>query len=133
MMGFAWEGPETAPPPPADGWCVRDAVCELFEWPVGSEEWRSFIQGPDGPDVDRLLAHLGLEDVEAADGEGDVEVPEEWLDHPGLAFYAFPSARMSHVIYEAHLRREKGLHPAAPYPPDRVRYRVAVDRTQAPG
>jgi hypothetical protein len=98
MAGFEW--PETPPYVPTvpgeNGWCVRDALCQLFGWEDGSEEWRRFIEAPEGPDTPRLAEHLGLTVL---------LVPPDWTEldrraaHPGVALFDFPNYKMSHVVY----------------------------------
>ena len=62
MLGFDWSpAPPFVPTEPGeDGWCVRDAICDLFAWTPRSAEWSGFIEGPRGRDIPRLAAHLGL-------------------------------------------------------------------------
>ena len=98
MAGFAWSGTPVYVPAEAgeDGWCMRDAVCKLFGWDVGSEEWSRFIEGPQGKDTLRLVEHLGLTLF---------SIPEDWDElilrsaHPGVALFIFPTHQMSHVVY----------------------------------
>lgn len=106
MTGFEWSptgsAPVQLPEPGSDGWCVRDAVCELFGWPPGSEEWYRFIEFPNGRDIERMCTHLGLEMFTVTD-------PVEWnklikkLDHPGLASFVFPSVGAAHIVYVHHI------------------------------
>jgi hypothetical protein len=98
MDGFEWSPPERHVPlePGEDGWCVRDAVCEMFRWKSFSPEWRRFIEWPQGQDTSRLAEHLGLTMFES---------PQNWNDlivrtaHPGIAFFDFPVEGKSHAIY----------------------------------
>ena len=83
MVGFEWsETPPYVPTVPGDnGWCVRDAVCQLFGWPPGSENWSAFMEGVQGEDTPRLAEHLGL---------ACFQIPQDWneliqrLAHPGV-------------------------------------------------
>lgn len=118
MEGFEWAPapPVVVPTPGGDGWCVRDAVCEMFGWQPGSAEWGRFVESPSGADVPRPCAHLGLELFV-------VSVPVQWnelitkLDHPGIAIFAFPSVRISHAVYVHHVHALLHHWPA----PGRVR------------
>lgn len=103
MVGFEWS-PTSAYVPTEDGedgWCVRNAICELLLWGPEGEEWRQFIEGPEWPDTCRLAEHLGLTIF---------EFPEDWnellacLDHPGVAMFAFPDHEKSHVVYVHDIR-----------------------------
>jgi hypothetical protein len=82
--------------PGEEGWCVRDAFCELFGWEPGSDEWPRFIEASAGQDVPRLAEHLGL---------AVFEFPRDWHDligrsaHPGVALFAFPAYQKSHTVY----------------------------------
>lgn len=63
MDGFEWSpaAPYVATEPGEDGWCLRDAFCELLRWARGSAEWSRFtVEGTGGQDVSRLAEHLGL-------------------------------------------------------------------------
>jgi len=82
MTGFEWF-PRTIPAhrvPGSDGWCVRDAYCQLLTWP-----------------------HLGV-------AVFDVGIPEYWnelvgkLDHPGIAMFEIPSIAAGHAVYVHHVR-----------------------------
>ena len=112
MMGFTWTGPASPSSNPAlgDNWCMRDALCKLFGWPVGSKEWHAFIEGPGPADMDRLLDHLGLKWY---DPEYDPHWSElaELLDHPGIILYKSRQLRVEHALYEPHLRHIRGLPP----------------------
>lgn len=98
MDGFEWSSsvPYVPVEPGENGWCLRDAVCELFGWRPGSPEWFRFIEGPQGRDTPRLARHLGLTVF---------EIPPDWNDllkrtaHPGIALFVFPAYRMSHAVY----------------------------------
>jgi hypothetical protein len=100
MVGFEWSETEAFVPtvPGENGWCVRDAICQLFGWSSDSDEWKKFIEGPQGKDTDRLADHLGLTLFR-------VDVPQDFnqlitrLDHPGIAIFVFDEAEMSHVVY----------------------------------
>ena len=103
MAGFEWS-PTSAYVPTEDGedgWCVRNAIRELFLWVPEGEEWRQFIEGLEWPDTRRLAEHLGLTVF---------EFPEDWnkllacLDHPGVAMFAFPDYEKSHVVYVHDIR-----------------------------
>ena len=84
-----------------DGWCVRDAICQLFDWEPGSKEWPRFIEAPDGPDTPRLAEHLGLTEF---------QVPQNWyellssLAHPAVAIFDFHAHQKSHMVYVHDLR-----------------------------
>ena len=63
MYGFRWSPTRFAPPrmaPSDNGYCLRDSMCTLMDWPVGSEAWASFPEWPIAQDVPRLAQHLGL-------------------------------------------------------------------------
>ena len=103
MVGFEWSPTlrYVSTEPGEDGWCMRDAVCQLFGWPPGSENWSAFIEGVRGEDTPRLAEHLGL---------ACFQIPQDWneliqrLDHPGAAIFDFHVYQKSHVVYFAHLR-----------------------------
>ena len=98
MVGFDWSDTPAYVPMEAgeDGWCTRDAICQLFGWSPGSEEAKRFIEGPQGQDTPRLAEHLGL---------ACFQVPQDWneliqrLDHPGVAVFDFHADQMSHSVY----------------------------------
>ncbi len=80
--------------PPGDGWCVRDAFCELMNWPEHSDEWNRFIEGPTLEDVIRLGNRLGLHRLHwDADkrrwlsDHPDSFDSEPRLDHPGVVIF----------------------------------------------
>lgn len=112
MTGFTWTGPTTPGLNPAlgDNWCVRDALCNLFGWPVGSTEWHSFIEGPAPTDMERLLDHLGLKGYDPEYGPHWSQLAEQ-LDHPGVILYKSHQLKREHALYEPHLRHIRGLDP----------------------
>ena len=103
MVGFDWhKTPGFVPTEEGeDGWCMRDAICQLFGWEPDSENGRLFIEGPQGQDTPRLAEHLGLTEF---------QVPQDWnelirrLAHPGAAIFDFHAYRKSHVVYVHDLR-----------------------------
>jgi hypothetical protein len=103
MAGFQWSPTPGYVPAETgeDGWCMRDAVCQLFDWPPGSENWSQFVENPQGADTLRLADHLGLTCL---------QVPQDWneliarLDHPGVAIFDFHIYQKSHAIYVNDLR-----------------------------
>jgi hypothetical protein len=98
-------------------------------WEPGTDEWNGFIEAPLPGDMDRLIDHLGLA---WCDPDRQPEIFETFLDHPGIAAYAIHSQRMSHVVYQPHLRHLRNLPPQfAPFHPEL--FRVVVDARQAPG
>ena len=116
MDGFEWSPPAPYVPtePGEDGWCVRDAVCEMFRWKYFSPEWCRFIEWPHERDVSRLAEHLGLTMFES---------PQNWNDliaataHPGIAFFDFPVQRKSHAIYVYNVEALIHHWPTAEGPP----------------
>jgi hypothetical protein len=104
MEGFLWSpSPPYAPTEPAeDGWCLRNAMCELFRWAPDSPEWRRFdVEGPQGEDTRRLVEHLGLT---LFDLSRDWNLLINHLNHPGVALFDFPAYLKSHVIYVHDMR-----------------------------
>jgi hypothetical protein len=103
MAGFEWSPTPVFMPAEAgeDGWCMRDAVCQLFGWQPGSENWYQFVEGPQGEDTARLAEHAGLTFL---------QVPQDWnelvarLDHPGAAIFDFHIYQKSHAVYVEDLR-----------------------------
>lgn len=99
MAGFDWSPvPPFVPKVPGEnGWCVRDAICELFGWEPGSENWSLFIEAPDPMDTPRLAERLGLTLFSI--------VPQDWnelitrLEHPGIAIFVFDEGELSHTVY----------------------------------
>lgn len=140
MQGFVWSErpplPQIPRPPGGDLWCIRDAFCALMGWPPESEDWSAFIEAPDGPDMYRLIEHLGLEWF---DPEYYPHLPEinARLDHPGILLYDLfiPTPAgirpIGHTMYEPHLRKPRWLpRRYAPYRPGLVN--VIVDTRQSP-
>jgi hypothetical protein len=116
MDGFEWSPSVPFVPMELgeDGWCVRDAVCELFRWEPGSPEWCRFIEGPQGRDVPRLAEHIGLTTF---------EIPQNWNDligrtaHPGIAVFDFHVYHKSHAIYVYNVEALIHHWPTAEGPP----------------
>lgn len=100
MTGFQWSprGLPASPVPGSDGWCVRDAYCELLRWPAGSEEWSRFIEYPHQDDLLPLARHLGVSVY-------DVGIAWHWnelvskLEHPGVAMFDIPAVAIGHAVY----------------------------------
>ena len=86
VQGFKWSpAPGFVPTVPGeDGWCMRDAVCQLFGWRPGSEEWLRFIEAPTGRDLIRLARHLGLTVFEVG-APGSWDELSHHAAHPGVA------------------------------------------------
>ena len=83
MCGFQWSPTHFVPPrmaPSDNGYCLRDSMCTLMDWPVGSEAWASFPEWPNAEDVPRLAQHLGLRFI---DVPYELQSDED-LHHPGL-------------------------------------------------
>ena len=103
MAGFEWSPTPGFVPmgPGEDGWCMRDAICQLFGWRPGSEEWLRFIEAPVGKDTPLLAEYLGL---------ACFQVPQDWselisrLAHPGAAIFDLHADQKSHVVYVHDLR-----------------------------
>ncbi len=131
MDGFVWT-PRAIPSlrgPAGDMWCARDAFSELMAWRPGSPEWLRFIEAPVPGDMDRLCDHLGLD---WCDPDRQSEIFGTYLNHPGIAVYAFHGERLSHVMYQPHLRHLRPLPPQyAPFQPEL--FRIIADLRQAPG
>jgi hypothetical protein len=140
MSRFTWS-PITSQlrPLPGDGWCVRDAFCQLLGWPVGSLEWTRFVEDPGGPDLYRLIDHLGLEWFDPAAPQHQAALADR-LDHPGIFLYGltYPDplaasgvGHRGHVTYQPHLRRPQPLPLRyQAFQPDLVN--VIVDTRQPP-
>lgn len=116
-----------------DLWCVRDALCALLQWAPGSEEWRRFIEAPDGPaDMERLIDHLGLVAYDP-DYPEHAALLREALDHPGVASYKFHLEQMEHCQYQPHLRHFMPLGPEyGRVDPNPELFQIIVDLRQAP-
>jgi hypothetical protein len=128
MEGFAWSGADGSPHNtlPGNGWCLRDAICTLFGWPLGSPDWAAFQEYPSWGDTHRLLGHLGLVAFDPEQPHAD-----ELEDHPGVAFYALHRFRLNHSLYEPHIRFPHPLPmPYRWFTPEL--WRVAVDLRQQP-
>lgn len=133
LRDFEWDEPRPVPkwnPDDGDGWCARDAFCQLFGWPRGSDEWNRFMEGITAGELDRLTEHLGLAWFDP-EYEPHREVLETSLDHPGVAVYAIHSHRMSHCAYEPHLRYLQGL-PVQYWDLEPELFRFIVDLRQPP-
>lgn len=100
MDGFEWtERPEPLTPDDGnDGYCLRDAVCQLYGWGPGSADREAFIREPAGGDSARFFEHLGLSFFDFADWEQWKQLHQR-LDHPGIALFGFPSVKLSHVVF----------------------------------
>ncbi|HEV2345153.1 MAG TPA: hypothetical protein VGS97_13735 [Actinocrinis sp.] len=103
MEGFEWTPAQPVQfPGQVDGWCVRNAFCDLLGWAPDSEEADHFIESPKNSDLRRLCEHLGLEFFDLAD-------PAQWnklittMDHPGIATFFFPSMGGGHSVYVHHV------------------------------
>jgi hypothetical protein len=104
MADFRWSPRElpARPVPDSNGWCVRDAYCELLCWPAGSAEWSRFIEYPSPDDLLPLARHLGVSVY-------DVGIAQHWngligkLDHPGIAMFDIPAAAIGHAVYVPHV------------------------------
>jgi hypothetical protein len=133
MAGFVWTPRQISPEHrrvPGDLWCLRDAFCELFGWPEGSDDWRAFIEAPQADDVPRLIEFLGLKEYDP-EYPLDARFLSALLDHPGIAFYEIPSLNIGHCIFEPHLRYMRGLDAAyRAYQPEL--FRVVPDSNQPP-
>lgn len=133
MAGFVWSTAGIPLPDgmPGDGWCVRDAFCELFRWPRGGEEWAAFIEGPEADDVERLARHLGLEGGFDPLYAPDAQRLGQIVDHPGISCWALHAIQTSHVVFEPHIRflppLPVGYRQFAP-----EHFRVWVDVNQRP-
>ena len=105
MGGFEWSDTQPYVPtvPGDNGWCVRDAVCQLFGWPPGSENWSAFIEGPHGEDTAQLAAHLGLTLFDLC-ARGTYDELSHRAAHPGVALFGFDKVGMSHAVYVPDVR-----------------------------
>lgn len=119
-------------PPEQDGWCVRNAVCELMGWGLGSPEFLAFHEELSRDDADRLFDHLGLVrfEFDGDDREGALEAYKSSFDHPGLAMWACPAAEMSHCTYQPHLQHGQRLGPEHLAMGEWVLFEVVADPTQ---
>jgi len=82
MDGFEWSPttPFVPTEPGEDGWCVRDAFCELLRWGPDSHEWSQVVEAPDWQDMPKLAEHLGL------------------------TFFGFPEYDKAHTLYVHDVR-----------------------------
>lgn len=115
MAGFRWEHTESrvrtrgrpALPDGGDGYCLRDAVCELMGWVPGSPPWHSFPESPDGHDLGALDTHLGLTSY-------DISYPEDLarlathVDHPGFAMFLLQRIQQTHAVFVYSIRELLG-------------------------
>ena len=128
MDGFQWLTVAWSPGLPGNGWCLRNAICELFDWPTGSRNWRAFtVEYPVGEDVERLVQHLGLVWLDCQKVAADPTLQ----DHPGVAFYDLDLYEIGHCLFQPHARFLKPLPPFLQAAHPRLTG-VAVDITQAP-
>lgn len=127
MDGFTWTDPGFHDSHmEANGWCLRDSVCQLFRWAPGSPDWNKFVENPSGVDAHRLFDYLGLTGFNPSGPH-----PEDWEDHPGVALYVMDDVRRSHVMYQPHVRRPLPIpRQYRPHNPEYVW--VAVDLRQPP-
>jgi hypothetical protein len=110
MAGFQWS-PRTNPGrvfgPGEDGWCARDAICQLLGWPPGSDEWQRFVESPAGQDMPRLLRHLVLTDFDlegAAEWNDLLALVERSGDLPAVAWYLMEQVGLAHMVYVPSVR-----------------------------
>jgi hypothetical protein len=106
MAGFDWSpAPAFVPTVPGeDGWCLRDAVCKLFGWVPGSEEWSRFTtEAPQGLDTLRLVEHLRLTVFEIG-ASGSWDQLADRAAHPGVASFYFPRFGIGHSAYVSDVR-----------------------------
>ncbi len=96
---------------PGDGWCVRDAFCELMNWPENSDEWNRFVENPSFDDVIRLGNRLGLHrlfwDEKTLcwrNDNPDSHAIEPGLDHPGVVIFWLEPLETFHCSYSPDLR-----------------------------
>jgi hypothetical protein len=133
MRGFKWTStPGKIPAELGDGWCLRDAMCQLFGWSIGSKEWRAFIECPSAYDTERLCDHLGLEWYDPLHPP-HIPLLQARVEHPGAFVYVSGLWQLSHVIYEPHLRYPRWLPPAyLDVDPNWELLRCFVDVRQSP-
>jgi hypothetical protein len=104
MAGFDWSGASVDVPMEAgeDGWCLRDAICQLFGWNISSENRSLFVRWPKGTDDIRLTMYLGLTVFEVSHEHWDVLVSR--AAHPGVARFIFPAYGKAHTVYVPDVR-----------------------------
>lgn len=122
MSGFEWS--ERRRPLdralPGDMWCVRDAFCELFRWSPGSDDWSSFIEGPEDSDCLRLCNYLGLRVFDPMWPEHVTELGQ-YLDYPGVTFYVLERLQAMHCLFQPHIGSLRSLP---------VQYRLVARRPE---
>ena len=130
VVGFEWSnsGRTEEEGPAGNGWCVRDAFCALFAWTPNSPEWNSFIEYPDGDDVDWLAHVMG---IYYCDPGREPKTFSSVLDHPGMVAYHLAGLRQDHLVYAPHLRHIEPLGPEF-QPFDPVRFRVYYAARMSP-
>ena len=96
---------------PGNGWCIRDAFCELLNWPEHSDEWNKFIEDPILNDVIRLGNRLGLHRLlwDTDEHRWLSDHPNSLrrkpiLDHPGVVIFLLESLETFHCIFHPDLR-----------------------------
>lgn len=105
MSGFEWKFTNTpwsemGFPEDSNGWCVRNSICQLFGWEVGSRNWLAFRENVDSRDMERLLEHLHLPTFVSSDDPAFIAN----CDHPGFSFHAFPQRDIFYLQYQPHVR-----------------------------
>jgi len=133
MRGFVWSPREIRASHralPGDLWCIRDGFSALMGWEPGSDEWSRFIEAPAPGDMERLTEHLALSWFDP-EYRPHREALQHQLDHPGLSVYAFHTIRMSHCLYQPHVRHLRTLPPQYAGIPAEL-YRIIVDTRQSP-
>jgi hypothetical protein len=135
MRGFAWSPRQIESEHrqlPGNLWCVGDAFCALMGWAPGSDEWNAFIEAPAPDDMGRLIDYLGLVWFDPDFGPHQA-APAAALDHPGITCYKLHRLRMSHCLYQRHVRHLRPL-PAEYWlvDPDPELFQIVIDLRQPP-
>ena len=83
-------------PPGGEGFCVRDTLWQLFQWPASGPDWERFPEWAE--EFDSLIDYLGLSTYQLTGDQGVMDIVST-KRHPGLAVFEFPDEKKAHVVY----------------------------------
>jgi hypothetical protein len=99
-------------------------------WDEGTDDWDAFIEAPAREDMDRLTEHLGLVWFDPDYGPHQRALAAS-LDHPGISCYGLHRVRLSHCMYQPHVRYLRPL-PVEYWAFDPELFRIVIETRQTP-